>query len=328
VSSVLLSSPRYDFDDSIDGSELQSEKRDQLMNVALSDGAFAKCDKPKHMKSFTWKQGTQIGRGTQGSVYRALNKENGNVFAVKEIFIDGRAEEEKQQTSNILHELEICKGLSHPHIVTFLGHEYVDSHLYIFMEYVAGGSMTKMLDEFGPLSESLLKRSTLGLLEGLDYLHTRDPPIVHRDIKGGNVLVEKNFHVKLADFGCSKQAAMTTSFTTMGSVPWMAPEVIRGQEGYGRKADIWSLGCCIIEMATAERPWGNFRFDNILCGMRHIGYSEDIPQMPETISASARDLVCKCVQRNAEERLSAAELLQHDFLQNHSSNYDNSIVEV
>merc|ERR1719454_2187624 len=110
-----------------------------------------------------------------------MNRENGSVFAVKEAFLD-----DERSSMDILQELEICKDLSHPHIVTFLGHEYVDKHLYIFMEFVAGGSMTKMLNEFGALSNSLLKTSTVGLVEGLDYLHTRNPPIMHRDIKGGN----------------------------------------------------------------------------------------------------------------------------------------------
>lgn len=327
VSTDLLS--LHDFDDSMKEesfTKLPKEKHDKLMQAALTDGFFAKLEKPKHDKpqhektqAVPWKRGAQIGIGSQGSVYRAINMESGHVFAVKEAFIDDSAEKEKQ-TSDIVHELEICKGLSHPHIVTFLGHEYSGNHLYIFMEFVPGGSMTKMLEEFGPLSEPLLKRSTCGLLEGLDYLHTREPPIVHRDIKGGNILVDTNFHVKLADFGCSKQAAMTTSFSTMGSVPWMAPEVIQGKEGYGRKADVWSLGCAIIEMATAERPWGRRAFDNILCAMRHIGFSQAIPQIPDTISASARDLICNCVRRNAEERMSAAELLQHEFLLKNNNN--------
>lgn len=322
VSSDLEILPSRDFEDSTIAVSVtdSSEIHDQLIKgfkAALADGSFSKHEKSKFQKSrsFPWKRGQQIGCGSQGTVYRAMNMENGNVFAVKEAFVD----DEKERTNDILQELEICKDLSHPHIVTFLGHEYVDKHLYIFMEFVAGGSMTKMLNEFGALSNSLLKTSTVGLVEGLDYLHTRNPPIMHRDIKGGNILVDMSFHVKLADFGCSKQAAMTTSFSTMGSVPWMAPEVIRG-EGYGRKADIWSLGCAIIEMATAERPWGNRAFDNILFAMRHIGFTEAIPPIPETIASSAHDLICNCVRRNGEERLSTSELLQHDFLQGLSSN--------
>eukprot|EP00746_Dinoflagellata_sp_MGD_P003789 gnl/MRDRNA2_/MRDRNA2_107347_c0_seq1.p1 gnl/MRDRNA2_/MRDRNA2_107347_c0~~gnl/MRDRNA2_/MRDRNA2_107347_c0_seq1.p1 ORF type:complete len:516 (-),score=79.70 gnl/MRDRNA2_/MRDRNA2_107347_c0_seq1:102-1649(-) len=301
----------HDFEDSMCTIELPSHTQEQLIKKALADGCFSKRERSNFEKSrsFHWKRGQQIGCGSQGTVYRAMNMENGKVFAVKEAFM----ENEKERT-NILQELEICRGLSHPHIVTFLGHEYVDKQLYIFMEFIAGGSMTKMLNEFGALSQSLLRRSSVGLLEGLEYLHSCDPPVMHRDIKGGNILVDMDFHVKLADFGCSKQAAMTTSFSTMGSVPWMAPEVIRG-EGYGRKADIWSLGCAIIEMATAERPWGNRAFDNILYAMRHIGFTESIPPIPDTISTSAHDLICCCVRRNGDKRWSALELLQHEFLQ-------------
>merc|ERR1719188_1507119 len=115
------------------------------------------------------------------------------------------------------------------------------------------------------------------MLKGLDYLHTRRPPVVHRDIKCANILVDLNFSVKLADFGCSRQQDVTTSFTTIGSIPWMAPEVIQQHDGYGRKADIWSLGCTVIEMFTAEKPWGNAFFDNIMYAMSHIGLSEALP---------------------------------------------------
>merc|ERR1711879_970510 len=154
------------------------------------------------------------------------------------------------------------------------------------------------------------------LLEGLEYLHSRSPPVVHRDIKSNNVLVGQDFCLKLADFGCSKCDDMTTSFTTVGSVLWMAPEVIRGQDGgHGRKADIWSLGCVFIEMVTAERPWSPKSFDNMWQAMKHIEGSEETPLIPKDLPEALHDLIVCCVQRSPSQRASASELLAKEFLQ-------------
>merc|ERR1719174_825442 len=105
--------------------------------------------------------------------------------------------------------------------------------------------------------------------------------------------------MKLADFGCSKCDDTTVSFTTIGSVLWMAPEVIRGKQGgHGRKADIWSLGCVFLEMATAEKPWGNSAFDNQMQALMHIEGSDCTPPIPSNLPAAGADLIRQCVQRD------------------------------
>ncbi|GJP72006.1 hypothetical protein CLOP_g2969 [Closterium sp. NIES-67] len=110
-----------------------------------------------------------------------------------------------------------------------------------------------MLEKFGAFSESLVRVYTRQLLLGLEYLHACR--IVHRDIKGGNVLVDRDGVVKLVDFGAFKSFHEGTvgegCKSIRGSVFWMAPEVIKG-EGYGRRADIWSVGCTVIEMLTGR----------------------------------------------------------------------------
>jgi len=247
-------------------------------------------------------------------VYKAQNKETGEIFAVKEAVLADKDDDDNRFRDRLEDELNICKELRHPHIVSYLGHDYQDSHLYICLEYVPGGSLASMINEFGPLEGTPLRLSTKGLLEGLDYLHTQSPPVVHRDIKAANVLVDLNFCVKLADFGCSKRSNVTTSFTTLGSIPWMAPEVIQQKDGYGRKADLWSLGCTFIEMATAEKPWGNNTFDNVMYALRHIGLSDATPPIPEALSEECKDLISLCVQRSPEDRPWAGELLRHPFL--------------
>lgn len=263
---------------------------------------------------FTWTKGSAIGTGSHGCVYKALDTFTGKIFAVKQGIVDDRNEEDRKYRERLEAELTICKDLRHPNIVQTLGFDNASNHLYIYLEYVPGGSMSSLLQEFGPLSGELLTRSTTGVLQGLNYLHTRNPPVVHRDIKGANILVDTNFTVKLSDFGCSKRSNVTTSFTTIGSIPWMAPEVIQQQDGYGRKADIWSLGCVVIEMASAERPWGNGAFENVMFALRHIAMSKELPPIPASLNEAGQDFTSSCLQRDADARPMAVDLLSHNFI--------------
>lgn len=266
-----------------------------------------------------WIRGGKIGLGSYGCVYKALDKQTGHIFAVKKGAFEDADPDDRKHLERLQDEINICKGLRHPHIVSYLGHEYSQGNLYILLEYVAGGSIAAVLNEFGPLEYHLLKTGTKGVLEGLDYLHTRSPPVVHRDIKGANLLVDQNFCVKLADFGCSKRDAQTRSFTTIGSIPWMAPEVMVQKDGHGRKADIWSVGCTIIEMATADKPWGKNKFDNVMAAIKHIGMSGNTPPISDDVPADARDLISRCLKCSPDERPWSVELLAHDFIQSTTS---------
>lgn len=213
--------------------------------------------------------------------------------------------------------------MKHEHIVSYLGHGRVEKSLYIYLEYMPGGSLAQVLRQYGRLDEVLIRVYSRQILLGLNYLHTQDPPIVHRDIKGANILVGLDCKVKLSDFGCSVRAKLRTGCaeesasldacaTMKGSIPWMAPEVMNNQS-YGRKADIWSFGCLLLEMATAERPWGSF--DNELAALCRIALLEDVPSAPDHLSAPLRDFVSRCLKRDPKERPYTDELLQHEFLQ-------------
>jgi len=264
--------------------------------------------------TFGWTKGGVIGHGAYGCVSKAMEKRTGRIFAVKQAVVDLSCEEDRKYRDKLQNELNICKDLRHPNIVACLGFESTSTELNIYLEYVAGGSMSALLAEFGALDGFMLRQATMGVLDGLNYLHTRSPPVVHRDIKGANILVDLDFCVKLADFGCSKRSDLTKSFTTTGSIPWMAPEVILQEDGHGRKADIWSFGCAIIEMASAEKPWGNGKFENAMYALRHISMSDSTPPIPEALDELGKDMVRQCVQRDPEKRPSATDLLEHPFL--------------
>jgi len=237
----------------------------------------------------------------------AQDCETGHLFAVKV----SRAVTDERHAEKLKRELEICARLEHEHIVRYLGHEYVDQCLHIFLEYVSGGSLRRMLNDFGPLDKALLRKAARGILEGLDFLHTHSPPVLHRDLKGANVLVDGQFNMKLSDFGCSKCDEFSQTFTACGTVLWMAPEIVIGTGGYGRKADIWSLGCLLVEMVTAADPWGKNAFDNLMQAMNVIRKDGSKPPIPETIEDAARDMVESCLQRTPEQRPTSSELLTH-----------------
>jgi len=265
------------------------------------------------IQGLQWRRGEKIGSGSYGSVYKALCKDSGLIFAVKQAVIHDENEEDRSFCEQLAKEIDICKDLRHKNIVSYLGHDYHDSRLYIYLEYAPGGSLASVYKEFGAVGGTLLASTSKGLVSGLNYLHTRPTPIVHRDIKCANVLVDLNMCVKLADFGCSKRNTLTTSFTTMGSIPWMAPEVIQQENGYGRKADIWSLGCTVLEMATAEKPWGDRAFDNVMFAMRHIGMSDATPPVSEDMTVDSKAFLACCLQRKPADRPWTEELLQHVF---------------
>lgn len=219
-------------------------------------------------------------------------------FAVKESVLD------QVDRGQLDIELRLCRDLYHPNIISFLGHEFTERHLCIYLEFAEGGSIASMLEEFGPLPEPGLRRATAGILEGLDYLHHRRCPVVHRNIKGSNVLVvQRNpFQVKLTDFGSSR-------CDVQRSVQWMAPEVLNQQNGVRPKADIWSFGCTVIEMLTAEKPWGKDAFNSVQEASETIGNSRSMPPVPPDAPEMFQSLVRASTCRVEEERPSASDLL-------------------
>eukprot|EP00811_Abedinium_folium_P006119 NODE_15632_length_1039_cov_9.081140.p1 GENE.NODE_15632_length_1039_cov_9.081140~~NODE_15632_length_1039_cov_9.081140.p1 ORF type:complete len:314 (+),score=63.63 NODE_15632_length_1039_cov_9.081140:83-943(+) len=260
-----------------------------------------------------WKRGPMIGAGSLGHVFKGLNQDNGCVFAVKEVLRDENTPESTQFKTALLNEVNLLKNLKHESIVSYLGSDEIGGHFYVYLEFMAGGSIAGVLQEFGPLDEDLVCCYTKDIVKGLHYLHTLSPPVLHRDVKCANILVSLECQVKLTDFGCSKKATgeQTLSQSMCGSIPWMAPEVIT-RSGYGRKADIWSFGCVLIEMATAAKPWG--AFDNPMAAMVKIGMSNETPPLPRLLGDRLKDLILQCVRRDKALRPDSARLLAHDFI--------------
>ncbi|KAK7315084.1 hypothetical protein VNO77_33616 [Canavalia gladiata] len=257
-----------------------------------------------------WKKGKLLGRGTFGHVYVGFNKESGEMCAMKEVTLFSDDAKSKESAKQLTQEITLLSRLRHPNIVQYYGSETVDDKLYIYLEYVAGGSIYKLLQEYGQFGELAIRSFTQQILSGLAYLHAKNT--VHRDIKGANILVDTNGRVKLADFGMAKHiTGQSCPLSFKGSPYWMAPEVIKNSNGCNLAVDIWSLGCTVLEMATTKPPWSQFEG---VAAMFKIGNSKELPTIPDHLSIEGKDFVRKCLQRNPQKRPPASELLDHPFV--------------
>ncbi|KAL5555514.1 hypothetical protein UlMin_037750 [Ulmus minor] len=257
-----------------------------------------------------WKKGKLLGRGSFGHVYIGFNSENGQMCAIKEVRLVSDDHTSKESLKQLNQEINLLSKLSHPNIVRYHGSELVDDTLSVYLEYVSGGSIHKLLQEYGPFSEPVIQNYTRQIISGLAYLHGRNT--VHRDIKGANILVDPNGEIKLADFGMAKHITNVASMLSFkGSPYWMAPEVVMNTNGYSLAVDIWSLGCTILEMATSKPPWSQYEG---VAAIFKIGNSKDIPEIPDNLSPDAKNFVWLCLQRDPLARPTASQLLDHPFI--------------
>ncbi|XP_057485670.1 mitogen-activated protein kinase kinase kinase NPK1-like [Actinidia eriantha] len=281
---------------------------------------ITKADSTKRKKEdgppIRWRKGELIGCGAFGRVYMGMNLDSGELLAVKQVSI-AVTSASKDKTQAHIRELEeevkLLKNLSHPNIVRYLGTAREEESLNILLEFVPGGSISSLLGKFGSFPESVIRMYTKQLLLGLEYLHKNG--IMHRDIKGANILVDNKGCIKLADFGASKKVVELVTITgakSMKGTPyWMAPEVIL-QTGHSFSADIWSVGCTVIEMATGKPPWSQ-QYQEV-AALFHIGTTKSHPPIPEHLSIEANDFLLKCLQKEPNLRSAASDLLQHPFV--------------
>uniref|UniRef100_A0A7N0UPN1 mitogen-activated protein kinase kinase kinase n=1 Tax=Kalanchoe fedtschenkoi TaxID=63787 RepID=A0A7N0UPN1_KALFE len=259
-----------------------------------------------------WKKGKLLGTGTFGHVYVGFNSESGEMCAMKEVTLFSDDAKSKESAKQLCQEISLLSRLRHQNIVQYYGSESVADKLYIYLEYVSGGSIYKLLQEYGQLGEHAIRSYTQQILCGLSYLHAKNT--VHRDIKGANILVDPNGRVKLADFGMAKHiSGQSCPLSFKGSPYWMAPEVIKNSNGCNLAVDIWSLGCTVLEMSTTKPPWSHYEG---VAAMFKIGNSKELPAIPDHLSEEGKDFVKQCLQRNPMHRPSAAQLLEHPFVKN------------
>ncbi|GAB0200321.1 serine/threonine-protein kinase 10-like [Grus japonensis] len=254
----------------------------------------------------------ELGDGAFGKVFKAQNKVTGMLAAAK--VIDTPSEEELE---DYVVEIEILACCDHPNITKLLDALYWNGRLWILVEFCPGGAVDAAILELEKgLTEEQIRAACKQLLLALQYLH--GCKIIHRDVKAGNVLLTLDGDVKLADFGVSAKNSSTVQrrVSFIGTPYWMAPEVVQCETSkespYGYKADIWSLGITLIEMAEMEPPHHEL---NPLRVLLKIAKSQP-PTLrhPKRWSEDFKDFLRKSLEKSPEARWSASQLLQHPFV--------------
>jgi len=270
----------------------------------------------EYAEGIDWTKSSVLGTGAYSTCYQARDVQTGTLMAAKQITFLRNSEEEQERVEQLIREeVLLISKLQHPHVVRMYGAIQEGAHINLFVEWMPGGSLASLLDKHGVFTEPVLLRYLHQILLGLDYLHSNG--ILHRDLKGANVLVDTSgHHLRIADFGAA--ARMMSKSTVpgefqgqlQGTIAFMAPEVLRG-DNYGRTCDIWSLGCLIIEMATGKPPWGASDVSNHLALIFRIACAHEPPSVPDSLSPALKDLALRCLELDPSMRPSARELLLH-----------------
>ncbi|KAH9738415.1 serine/threonine-protein kinase CTR1 [Citrus sinensis] len=248
----------------------------------------------------------KIGAGSFGTVHRA--DWHGSDVAVKILM---EQEFHAERFKEFLREVAIMKRLRHPNIVLFMGAVTQPPNLSIVTEYLSRGSLYRLLHKPG-VREMLDERRRLNMAydvaKGMNYLHRRNPPIVHRDLKSPNLLVDKKYTVKVCDFGLSRLKANTflSSKSAAGTPEWMAPEVLR-DEPSNEKSDIYSFGVILWELATLQQPWGNLNPAQVVAA---VGFKGKRLEIPRNVNPHVASIIEACWANEPWKRPSFSTIME------------------
>lgn len=291
-----------------DNFQADSEERTSDRSAGGDSASSARSDMLDEVSDceILWEEitlGERIGLGSYGEVYRGDWR--GTEVAVKR-FLDqdiyGEALEEFRS------EVRIMKRLRHPNVVLFMGAVTRPPNLSIITEFLHRGSLYRLLHRpNNQLDERRRLRMAFDAARGMNYLHSCSPVIVHRDLKSPNLLVDRNWVVKVCDFGLSrmKHSTFLSSRSTAGTAEWMAPEVLRNERS-DEKCDVYSFGVILWELCTLQQPWGGM---NPMQVVGAVGFQHRRLDIPDDIDPAIADVIRKCWQTDPKLRPSFAEIM-------------------
>ncbi|XP_061333618.1 serine/threonine-protein kinase WNK4 isoform X2 [Pezoporus flaviventris] len=280
--------------------ETESEEVETRAVATSPDGRFLKFD-------------IEIGRGSFKTVYKGLDTETTVEVAWCELQTRKLSKTERQRFSE---EVEMLKGLQHPNIVRFYDSwkSSIKGQLCIVLitELMTSGTLKTYLKRFKEMKLKVLQRWSRQILKGLHFLHTRSPPIIHRDLKCDNIFITgPTGSVKIGDLGLATLKRASFAKSVIGTPEFMAPEMY--EEKYDEAVDVYAFGMCMLEMATSEYPYSECQnaaqiYRKVTSGLKPSSfYKVKVPELKEIIEG--------CIRMDKDERYTIQDLLEHSFFQ-------------
>ncbi|GJJ70824.1 WNK lysine deficient protein kinase [Entomortierella parvispora] len=256
-----------------------------------------------------------LGEGAYKHVYRAFDQEEGVEVAWNQLRIDHLSKKEAQK---ILSEIEILQSIRNEHIINFYASWSTKApnggeRIVFVTELMSSGTLKQYLKKTlkGPLKPKVLKSWCRQILQGLVYLHTHDPPIIHRDLKCDNIFINgNNGQLKIGDLGLAVVRHKTHVSSVLGTPEFMAPELY--DEKYDEKVDIYAFGMCVLEMVTKEYPYSECT--NQAQIYRKVTMGIKPKSLEHVQDLETREFINRCLDHDDRTRPSAQELLDSDFL--------------
>ncbi|VIO87624.1 Protein kinase domain containing protein [Brugia malayi] len=307
----------------------ESEKKDELARAeekqreVVDDDADAEEEKPidKSPDGRFLKFDEELGRGSFKTVYRGLDTETGVAVAwcelqeskLNKVTVEGKAERQRFR-----EEAEMLKGLQHPNIVRFYDYwerqDHTGKKRYIVLvtELMTSGTLKMYLKRFKRINIKVLKSWCRQILKGLSFLHSRNPPVIHRDLKCDNIFITGTTgSVKIGDLGLATLKNKSYAKSVIGTPEFMAPEMY--EEMYDESVDVYAFGMCLLEMVTGEYPYSECQFPaqiyrKVTTGVKPECFSRIPQQYPEI-----REIIDRCIRVRREERSTVKQLLSDDF---------------
>jgi hypothetical protein len=246
----------------------------------------------------------EIGKGTFGEVRKGIWR--GETVAVK--FLKTTMLTSRENIECFVQECNVMKNLRHPNIILYMGASIQGPDFFVVTEYCENGNLFEVLhiNKSHKLTWKDKHRIALEIALGMNYLHSYEIPILHRDLKSMNVLLDRNDQVKLADFGNTKILANQMT-KQKGTFQWMAPEVIRGSD-YTEKSDVFSFGIIMNELATRLPPYQGV--DKKEVARKVLSHPDYRPQITKRVPKVWIELMTKCYQQRPEDRPTFNKIIQ------------------
>jgi len=248
--------------------------------------------------------GNRLGRGKFGKVYLARKRGDKYICALKVLW---KKQLRKQNVEHQLRrEIEIMANLRHPNILRLYGYFHDEERVFLILEYAAGGELFNVLRDKGKFSEEDTAKYIKDLASALNYCHSKH--IIHRDIKPENLLLDHNGSIKLSDFGWSVHAPGKRRHTMCGTLDYLPPEMV-SREAHDPTVDIWALGVLMYEFLTGMPPFEAQGQDATFRRIKKVDLS-----FPFFVSAEAKDLITKLLQKDPTQRMPLSLVPEHPFI--------------